>query len=170
MGFCPVPHTTRDQVWLGVGLGLGVGLAYLSGIWGQKSKTRTASRGGRPAVLSQKPPVVNSPDLAITEVCGNATNGDSTVSVANVTVHKECEEPVQVPNFDEYVHVLSGSMVVYVGADNQPHDQADVLQAQAGQTLFLPRGHRYRYTFPGKTQYITVCLPAFSPELTGREL
>ena len=28
-GFCPVPHTTRDQVWLAVGATLGLGIGYL---------------------------------------------------------------------------------------------------------------------------------------------
>ena len=27
--FCPVPHTTRDQVWLAVGATLGLGIGYL---------------------------------------------------------------------------------------------------------------------------------------------
>ena len=31
MGFCPVPHTTRDQIWLGVGALLGAGIVYLTG-------------------------------------------------------------------------------------------------------------------------------------------
>mmetsp|Transcript_91119 Transcript_91119/g.174757 ORF Transcript_91119/g.174757 Transcript_91119/m.174757 type:complete len:185 (+) Transcript_91119:68-622(+) len=31
MGFCPAPHTTRDQVWLGVGVAAGICIArYLS--------------------------------------------------------------------------------------------------------------------------------------------
>ena len=30
MGFCPVPHTTRDQVWLGVGALVGAGIVYLT--------------------------------------------------------------------------------------------------------------------------------------------
>jgi hypothetical protein len=29
MGFCPIPHSSRDQVWLAVGLGLGCTLASL---------------------------------------------------------------------------------------------------------------------------------------------
>jgi hypothetical protein len=31
MGFCPVPHTSRDQIWLGVGALLGAGIVYLTG-------------------------------------------------------------------------------------------------------------------------------------------
>jgi hypothetical protein len=43
MGFCPVPHTARDQVWLGVGALLGAGIVYL---------TRPASSSQHPKHVS----------------------------------------------------------------------------------------------------------------------
>ena len=30
MGFCPVPHTSRDQAWLGIGALVGAGLVYFT--------------------------------------------------------------------------------------------------------------------------------------------
>lgn len=81
----------------------------------------------------------------------------------------------QVPQFDEYVLVTSGTMRVFVGsadAGKRPKgregDEPTTLTATAGQTLHLPRGHLYRYNFPGPCTYIPICMPAFRPEISGR--
>jgi hypothetical protein len=84
-------------------------------------------------------------------------------------------EAVQVPKFDEYVLVLTGTMNVSVGHSDEAKrpagrkgDEPFHITAHAGQMLHLPRGHLYCYSFPGACKYIPVCLPAFSPEISGR--
>lgn len=165
---CPVPHTLRDQVWLGVGVGVGVGIAW----WLRRCRRSAAP----PAVLPMPPPVVQTAQFTIREACGHASNGDGRLSMAHVRVAEPCQEAIQTPDFDEYVLVLWGAMKVYVGSHtlalrprHRLRDEPFELLAGAGDTLWLPRGHRYRYTFPEKCEYVAVCLPAFSPSIANRE-
>jgi hypothetical protein len=113
--------------------------------------------------------------FSIDEHCGNAANADDRVSIAMVTVAKPCTEAIQVPEFDEYVLVLTGKMRVLVSSKEArhrpaPHQSLEPfhVEASAGQMLWLPKGYLYTYTFPGPTSYVPVCLPAFSPDLTTR--
>jgi hypothetical protein len=91
------------------------------------------------------------------------------------TVSAAMDEATQVPRFDEYVLVTSGTMKVFVGSDDKAKrpagragDAPFVLTATAHQMLHLPKGHLYRYNFPGPCTYVAICLPAFTPELSGR--
>lgn len=175
--FCPVPHTTRDQVWLGVGVGVGVGLGVLASRWLWRGGSAATRNLQGPSVLPAPTRVVEMKDqLAIDEHAGRATTGESALSLAHVRVSAACSEPTQVPGFDEYVLVLSGEMVVEVGAEEpckrpaaRRADAPFELRAGAGRTLWLPAGHRYTYRFPSKCEYVPVCVPAFHPEIAGRE-
>lgn len=155
---------------LTLGLGIGAIFGYVAANQGTV-KAPTSS----PEVLPGLKVVDIDGKLRIYEHAGNASNGDGRVSVAQVTVTEPMEEAVQVPQFDEYVLILTGEMIVYVGSEDaekrppgRTEDEPFVLKAKAGQTLQLPKGHLYRYTFPGPCTYVPVCLPAFSPEIAGR--
>eukprot|EP00307_Rebecca_sp_RCC1486_P010134 CAMPEP_0119418002 /NCGR_PEP_ID=MMETSP1335-20130426/17186_1 /TAXON_ID=259385 /ORGANISM="Chrysoculter rhomboideus, Strain RCC1486" /LENGTH=179 /DNA_ID=CAMNT_0007443217 /DNA_START=12 /DNA_END=551 /DNA_ORIENTATION=+ len=169
---CPVPHKLRDQVWLGVGVGVGVAIAW----WFRQRTGWGRHNSVPPAVLPMPPPVVQTAQFTIRESCGRASTGDERLSIAHVRVGEPCQEAIQTPAFDEYVLVLWGAMKVYVGSHtrslrprNRKRDEPFELLAGAGDTLWLPRGHRYRYTFPEKCEYVAVCLPAFSPSIASRE-
>ncbi len=145
-----------------------IAAGYLVGYATSARAVRSSSTNNTkdPAVLSEGVQVVNIDDgkLIIKEVTGNASTGDRGISIARVTVKGKMEEAVQIPGFDEYVMVLKGRMIVYVG-DNEDV----VLEAGEGQTLHLPRGVRYRYTVPEEgCEYVPICLPAFRPEIAGR--
>jgi hypothetical protein len=155
-------------VWLAAGVGIGLAIAY---IHRQRSGwQRHASNP--PCVLSDPPVVVRTAALAVTEVAGGASNGEPRLSVAHVRVSQATTEAIQIPDFDEYVLVLAGEMRVDVGhADRAKRptryaaDEPRALTATAGETFWLPRGHRYKYWFPGTCEYVAICLPAFHPHL-----
>lgn len=167
---CPFPHTARDQVWLAAGIGVGVGIAWM--LRARDGWDRASTLG--PCVLREPPTVVRTAALAVTEMAGGASNGEPRLSIAHVKVVAATTEAIQVPAFDEYVVILSGAMHVDVGhadASLRParHKRAEpaVLAASAGQTLWLPRGQRYRYWFAGPCEYVAVCMPAFHPRLAN---
>lgn len=168
MPFCPFPHATRDQIWLATGASIGAAIAYFC----LPRRGHTSVWKEAPSVLLPKSPVVKTDDLTIQELVGNATNGDESTSIAHVTVNQACTEATQTPGFDEYVYVMKGSMVVLVGGQEAagPKRETPVtLEAKAGEVLWLPKGHRYCYTFPGKCEYIATCSPAFKDSIAGRE-
>ena len=43
------------------------------------------------------------------------------------------------------------------------------MKVEAGQGILLPKDLRVKWIWPCATEYIVVCLPAFSPALSGRE-
>jgi mannose-6-phosphate isomerase-like protein (cupin superfamily) len=115
-------------------------------------------------VIGPSGAIMKSDSLRIDEHVGNASTGSPGISIAHVRTNGPCDEHTQTPQFDEYVLVLRGRMVVTV-------DNALTVSANAGETLWLPKGRRYHYSFPATegTEYVPVCLPAFSPEIAGRE-
>jgi hypothetical protein len=89
-------------------------------------------------------------------------------------VSKATTEAIQVPGLDEYVLVFSGKMQGDVGhADparrprRYTRSEPQVLTATAGQTFWLPKGHRYKYSFPGQCEYVAICMPRFHPKIAN---
>ncbi|SDS07507.1 cupin [Jiangella sp. DSM 45060] len=98
----------------------------------------------------------------IDEYVGRVATQNGAVSVARMQAPPGWDEPAQTPEFDEITLVLSGSVVV-------EHDGGSV-EVAAGQALFTAAGERVRYTAgPSGAEYVAVCLPAFAPDLAGRE-
>ena len=61
-------------------------------------------------------PVVDAPDLTISEYFGNVASADPRLSVCVAEVRKACEEAFQTPEFDEFVIVLDGSVDLRLGS------------------------------------------------------
>jgi ethanolamine utilization protein EutQ (cupin superfamily) len=72
-------------------------------------------------------------------------------------------EPGQRPEFDEYTIVIRGQVRV-------AHD-AGVLEVGAGQAVLARAGEWVQYSTPapGGAEYVSVCLPAFSPGTVNRD-
>jgi ethanolamine utilization protein EutQ (cupin superfamily) len=71
-------------------------------------------------------------------------------------------EPGQRPDFDEYTIVLDGELRVDVDEGS--------LTVAAGQAVRAPAGQCVRYATPtASTRYVSVCLPAFSPQAVHRD-
>lgn len=98
----------------------------------------------------------------IEEFVGRVRTGESAVSVARMQAPPGWGEPAQTPQFDEVTLVLAGLVVV-------EHD-GGTLEVAAGQAVVTRAGERVRYSVgPDGADYVAVCLPAFGPDLVGRE-
>ncbi len=101
------------------------------------------------------------PPKVIEEFAGRASRGEERVSIARMRSPAGWSEPGQRPEFDEYTLVLTGQL--------QVHTEDRVLEVGAGQAVLVPAGEWVRYSTPQATEYIAVCLPAFSPDLVHRD-
>ena len=103
----------------------------------------------------------------IDEYVGRVTTGTDAVSVAHMVAPAGWSEPAQRPEFDEVTVVLRGTVVVEVtGDDGSPA----LLDVPAGQAVITRAGERVRYSTGGEeTEYVAVCLPAFSPDTVNRD-
>lgn len=112
----------------------------------------------------EKPTIIeacgNKPKI-IREFFGRVNTGQSDLSLARMSSPAGWEEPGQRPEFDEYTLVLSGRMVI--------HTSADPVELTADQAYLAKAGEWIRYTTPEATEYVAVCLPAFSPDTVHRD-
>jgi len=103
----------------------------------------------------------------IDEYVGRVTTGSEAVSVAHMVAPGGWSEPAQAPEFDEVTLVLRGTVHVEVTAAD---DTSHTLDVTAGQAVLTRAGERIRYsTGEEETEYVAVCLPAFSPETANRD-
>mmetsp|Transcript_110489 Transcript_110489/g.236104 ORF Transcript_110489/g.236104 Transcript_110489/m.236104 type:complete len:169 (-) Transcript_110489:92-598(-) len=159
---CSLPSTRDILCFAG---GASAALLAVSVAQQLRERSLRAARGP-PRVLPPPPRVVevDSGAFTIDEHCGNASNGDARMSLAQVTVGKTMTEPPQTPQFDEYILVIEGEVRVSVDDEAEPS-----LAAKAGRAIWLPKGRRYFYIFPGPCRYVPICLPAFHPSLSDRK-
>jgi mannose-6-phosphate isomerase-like protein (cupin superfamily) len=99
----------------------------------------------------------------IEEFIGGASTGTTSLSIAHMQSPAGWEEPGQRPEFDEYTIVLSGRLIVEY-ADGE-------FEIRAGQAIHARPGEwvRYRSPEPEGADYISVCVPAFSPGTVHRD-
>lgn len=112
-----------------------------------------------PAVI----PAAGSPPKVIEEFVGLVNSRTPGVSVARMKSPRGWAEPGQTPEFDEYSIVLRGRLRV--------ETRAGTFDVAAGQAVFAPRGEWVRYATPGDdgAEYLSVCLPAFTPGAAHRD-
>jgi len=103
------------------------------------------------------------PPKTIEEFIGRLSSQTTSLSIARMISPPGWSEPGQTPEFDEFTVVLRGTLRVETRTSAQ-----DVSAAQA---VMVPKGEWVRYSTPGSepTEYIAVCLPAFSPETAHRD-
>ncbi|MGH7907387.1 MAG: cupin domain-containing protein [Candidatus Binataceae bacterium] len=118
------------------------------------------------ASLIQAPKVVeaagNKPKI-IEEYIGRVNTRTGAVSIAHMRSPAGWIEPGQTPEFDEYTIVLKGIL--------RAETNAGIIEITAGQALIARRGEWVRYSTPASdgAEYISVCLPAFSPDSVHRD-
>eukprot|EP00808_Paulinella_micropora_P020211 g34496.t1 len=93
-------------------------------------------------VLSDKVNVVEAPDIVISEYIGRVASKCERLSACVVTVRQATCEPVQTPEFDEYVMVLEGQ------ADMKLLPQGHTVHVKAGQGVYLPAGQSVQWSWP----------------------
>ena len=97
----------------------------------------------------------------IEEFVGRVNSKTSALSVAHMRSPAGWLEPGQTPEFDEYTLVLTGVLRV-------THENG-ALDVRAGQAVVTHRGEWVQYSTPEGADYISVCLPAFSPDTVHRD-
>jgi ethanolamine utilization protein EutQ (cupin superfamily) len=103
----------------------------------------------------------NVPKL-IDEYVGRLNTGDETISVAHMRSPAGWQEPGQTPEFDEYTIVLRGSLRVA--------HKTGFMEVRAGQAVIASAGEWIQYSTPqADTEYVAICLPAFSPQTVHRD-
>jgi mannose-6-phosphate isomerase-like protein (cupin superfamily) len=97
----------------------------------------------------------------IDEHVGRVNSGTEALSVAHMLAPSRWSEPPQTPEFDEVTLVLRGTVRV--------EHAGQVLEVHAGQSVLTSAGETVRYsTGDVETEYVAVCVPAFSPGLAHR--
>lgn len=98
----------------------------------------------------------------ILEYFGRVHSGTEGVSIAQMKSPKGWTEPGQTPEFDEYTVVLKGTLHIKL-----KQLETDI---KAGQAVLVEAGEWVQYSSPAdKAEYISVCIPAFSPETVHRD-
>lgn len=120
--------------------------------------------------MSKKYSIQNSPFVVpttdgklIEEHFGNATDGNSAISIAHMIAPAGWSEPFQTPEFDEYTYIIKGK--------KQFEIEGDIVVLEAGQSIKIEKNTRIRYSnpFENECEYIAICTPAFSIDLVNRE-
>lgn len=117
-------------------------------------------------VKINKPSVIeaagNKPKI-IREFFGRVNSKTNEVSIAKMESPAGWVEPGQRPEFDEYTVVLQGEL-------NIKTEDGTVIIIKAGEAVHTKKGEWIQYSTPNKsTEYVAICLPAFSPESVHRD-
>ena len=99
----------------------------------------------------------------IAEHFGRASTGETALSIAHMIAPPFWSEPEQRPEFDEYTIVLRGRKRILV-------DGREVV-LEAGQSILVRRYVPVQYSnpFASELESLSICLPAFAPELAHRQ-
>jgi mannose-6-phosphate isomerase-like protein (cupin superfamily) len=103
------------------------------------------------------------PPKLIDEYVGLASSGQAGLSIAHMRSPAGWAEPGQRPEFDEFTVVLHGALVV--------ESDGGQMTVQVGQAIHARPGEWVRYSIPGAdgAEYISVCMPAFTPGTVHRD-
>lgn len=99
----------------------------------------------------------------IEEHVGNATDGNTTMSIAHMIAPSGWSEPFQTPTFDEYTYIIRGKKQFVI--------EEERIVLEAGQSIKIEKHTRVQYSnpFDEECEYLAICTPAFSMDLVNRE-
>jgi len=108
-------------------------------------------------------PSPGTPPKQISEFVGRVATGSTGASVAVMESPTGWSEPGQRPDFAEYTVVLSGQLTV--------ETEDGSFSVTTGHAVHAPAGEWVRYSTPreGGAHYVSVCVPAFSPDTVHRD-
>lgn len=103
----------------------------------------------------------------IEEHFGHASTQDGRFSIAHMIAPAGWSEPFQTPEFDEVTYIIQGRKLIEVAEG----DSIEKVILVSGQSILIHGGTRVRYSnpFDEPTEYLSVCVPAFSPATVNRE-
>jgi ethanolamine utilization protein EutQ len=114
--------------------------------------------------IQNSPFVVPTTDgKVIKEHFGNATDGNTKISIAHMIAPAGWSEPFQTPEFEEYTFIFKGKKQFII--DNEK------IVLKTGQSIKIYKNSRVQYSnpFSKPCEYIAICTPAFSLENANRE-
>jgi len=127
------------------------------------------NRTNMPIIVGKSKRVVETDGFTIDEYAGNIGSNDDQMSLAVVKVSKPYEEPWLTLQYDEWMAVMKGQVDCHV-IDEETQKEIKAVSAVAGDTIFIAKGQRFKPVFPvADTEYIPVCIPAFTPDRCVRE-
>jgi mannose-6-phosphate isomerase-like protein (cupin superfamily) len=103
------------------------------------------------------------PPKLIDEYAGLVSTGHDSLSIAHMRSPSGWAEPGQRPEFDEYSIVLRGALSV--------ESEDGHMTVRAGQGVYARAGEWVRYSTPEDdgAEYVSVCVPAFTPDTVHRD-
>jgi mannose-6-phosphate isomerase-like protein (cupin superfamily) len=118
------------------------------------------------ATIITEPTVIEAagtPPKRIEEFVGRVNSNTDVFSIARMKSPAGWSEPGQTPEFDEYTVVLKGTLHVRL--------KERELDISEGQAIVVHSGEWVQYSTPAPqgAEYISVCLPAFSPDTVHRD-
>jgi uncharacterized protein (DUF952 family) len=122
-----------------------------------------------PKIIGGQVQVVDTGALVIDEWAGNVATRNDTISIATVTIQSApTSEPWLTIDYDEWLCVTKGHIELEYYLNNE--NEKKVLVVQAGETVLIAKGERFRPVFPvADTTYVAICHPAFAPDRCIRE-
>jgi len=121
--------------------------------------TRIQAAGNMPKLIDEYVGRVNTPGIVAPV---SAAGQGSLISVAQMRSPAGWTEPGQTPEFEEYTLVLRGRLRV--------RHKDGTFDVTAGQAVIAHPGEWVQYSTPDEaTEYIAICLPAFSPDSAHRD-
>lgn len=117
-------------------------------------------------LIINKPTIIKAAgnkEKIIKEFFGAVNSGEKNISIAEMNSPCGWIEPGQTPEFDEYTVVIDG--VLHVKVKENEYD------IKAGQAILIKKGEWVQYSspYPDGAHYVSVCIPAFSPETVYRD-
>ena len=105
----------------------------------------------------------NKPKL-IEEYVGRVNTQTENISIARMKSPHGWIEPAQTPEFEEFTLVLKGTL-------NVKTKEGNVVLGE-GQAVLIKKGEWVQYSTPEPdgAEYISICLPAFSPLTVHRDI
>ena len=94
---------------------------------------------------------------------GNATDGNTNISIAHMVAPPGWSEPFQTPEFEEYTYIISGKKQFVI--------EDEIIILEAGQSIKIEANTRVQYSnpFDESCEYIAICKPAFDFNKVHRE-
>jgi ethanolamine utilization protein EutQ (cupin superfamily) len=113
-----------------------------------KNPTKIEAAGNKPKIIE--------------EFIGRVNSSNQQISIAKMQSPQGWEEPGQTPEFDEYTIVLKGMLRV--------ETKGKTFNIKAGEAIITHKGEWIKYSTPNEaTEYIAICLPAFSADKVHRD-
>lgn len=102
-------------------------------------------------------------DKIIKEHFGLASLNGGEFSLAHMIAPPGWEEPFQKPEFNEVTFIIRGK--------KRFEFDDETIELSEGESILINAGTRIKYSNPFESdcEYLSVCIPAFSPETVNRE-